>query len=484
MKLKVRMFIICIMCKISNFKKIHFVGIGGISMSALARFALEEGVKVSGSDEKKSSIVCRLEQLGLSFFCGHEKSNVSADVDVIVYSPAIAFDNPELEEARSLGVPIMNRKDFLALIADEFEFSVAISGSHGKTTTTGMLAHIFKCAEIPMTAHVGGECVDFGGNLLYSKERMLFVTEACEYVDSFLALRSNYSVILNIQSDHMDYFKTEENLVASFIQFANQTKDFVFVNLDDENCLRLCEKVDADKLVGLSVEFENSNMKSHLLEGVKGSTFVARHVKTDCAGVCSFECNFRDENLGSFELSVFGRHNVYNALASIAVAYYYGVDMSIVRRALKTFSGIKRRYEVVGSVNGAQVIHDYAHHPEEITKVIEATREVCTGRIFVVFQPHTYSRTRDLFEQFVVSLGVADKVVMYPIYPAREKPLEGVSSYALSYLIREQGGDAVHFYNFEDIVCYLCENVEREDVVLILGAGDIVELCEMIPEQH
>ena len=457
----------------SNIKKIYFIGIGGISMSALAKFAIEENYLVEGSDEKSSSLTKELENRGAKIFYEHSPQNIKEDVSLVVYSPAIGEDNPELKRARKLGIKIMNRKNFLALVANSFDFNIAISGSHGKTTTTAMLAHVFNCLDVPTTAHVGGECFDIGGNLLYSKERMLFITEACEYVDSFLALSPHYSAILNIQSDHMDYFKTEENLISSFVEFANNTSDFVFVNFDDQNCLRACEKIYKDKIVGLSVENEERDLDVE-------PQFVARNLLTNTDGCVEFECFCGEKRLGRFELSIFGYHNVYNAMMVVAIAYYYGLDMEKVSKAIKSFSGIKRRYEKIGFVNGAKVVHDYAHHPEEITKVIEETSLVCKGRLIVVFQPHTYSRTRDLLDEFIQSLSLADEVVMYPIYPAREKPIEGITSYALTYLLREKGVKASHFYTFEELANYLSVSASKEDVVLILGAGDIVELCEVI----
>ena len=463
------------MFSFSNYKKIHFIGIGGISMSALAKFTIKEGVSVSGSDEKLSALTEELQKMGAKIFGCHDAGNLAEDVDLVIYSPAISKENPELEEAKRRGVEILNRRDFLARVSGLFEFNIAISGSHGKTTTTAMLAHVFNSVDVPLCVHVGGECFDINGNLLYSNERMLFVTEACEYVDSFLSLTPNYSAILNIQSDHMDYFKTEERLIASFSEFANKTTDFVFVNFNDKNCLKACKNIEQDKIVGLSVE----DFSERKREGIQPK-ILAKNLTTNSYGCVAFDGYFEDKFLGRFSLSIFGSHNVYNALMVVALAYYYGLDMCKVKEAIKRFSGIKRRYQEVGKINGARVVHDYAHHPTEIKKVIEETRVICKGRVIVVFQPHTYSRTRDLLDDFVSALCVADDVVMYPIYSAREQPIDGVTSYAVSFLIRKNGGRSVHFVTYEEIIVYLKETAKPEDVVLVLGAGDIVELCDKI----
>ncbi len=441
-------------------KNIYIIGIGGISLSALAVMLLQKNYYVFGSDEKESLETEKLRNLGAKIYIGHNSNNIQPNIDLVVYSAAISETNVELLRARELGIKIITRSEMLGIIASEYNCVISVAGTHGKTTTTGMLSSIFLNSGLNPTIHIGGNFDKINGNV-FAGGTSHFITEACEYVDSFLSLKSSYAIILNIQKDHMDYFKTIINLYNSFQKFANNTNKngFLLINADDKlsnkiNCA--CNKV--------TFGIDNN------------ADFKAENIKLGNNGKYSFDCYYKGEYVCNFELGVYGKHNIYNALASIAASFLENIDIDIIKQSLFEFNGVNRRFQSVGKINNATVIHDYAHHPREIEASIETAREIFSGKIFCVFQPHTYTRTQTLWSEFCKCFKNADTTILYPIYPARECEIEGVTSELLSeQLVKTQ---SIYFDQYDQIYGYLKKNVKSGDVVLVLGAGDIVDFAK------
>lgn len=446
-------------------EKVYFIGICGISLSALAKILKSQGHEVSGSDTDIGEMSKDLESCGINVVYGHNECKID-DYDVVVYSAAISADNPELLRAKKLRKKILSRAQLLGEISKKYKTTIAIAGSHGKTTTTGMISTILINANLDPTIHIGGNFDKIGGNVRIGKSKY-FVTEACEYKDSFLKLKPKISVILGVQADHMDYFKTIGNLQNSFNKFAANTKKSGAV-VFDASCKRSVMAANCALCKQISVS------KS------KKSNQLATNIIAGNSGCYSFSYYENGKNLGRIYLSVPGRHNITNALAAIAVAREIGVDFSTIQNSLYEFCGVDRRFQYIGKINGAKVFHDYAHHPTEIKASIAVAREMNCKKLFVVFQPHTFSRTKSFFCRFASVLAKADQTIMYPIYPAREQPIKGITSEALSAKINKKGGHSIHLCSFEKIKDYLSQNATAQDLVLILGAGDIVNLTKTI----
>ena len=441
-------------------KRIHIVGIGGISLSALATMLAKKHYKVSGSDCQESEVTKRLECIGIKVYIGHNAKNITPDIDLVVFSAAVHEDNPEILQAKKLGIKIITRAELLGLISSDYNCVISVAGTHGKTTTTGILSDIFLNAGLNPSIHIGGEYDKIGGNVRAGGDKY-FITEACEYVDSFLSLTNNYAIILNIQKDHTDYFKNMMHLFSSFNQFANNTREngYVVLNNDDDNCTKIKAKC---KIISYGV--------------LNNADVVARNIVQLPNKKYKFDCYYLGEFYESFELGVYGRHNIYNALASICVSIKENIDKDVIKQSLLEFSGVDRRFQKVGELCGAHVIHDYAHHPSEIKASIETAKSIFDGDIYVVFQPHTYSRTQSLYAEFCNCFIGAKETVLYPIYPARELPLPGITSKKLSEDL--VGTKGKYFESFDEIYRYLQAKVNSRDVVLILGAGNIVEICK------
>ena len=443
-------------------EKVFFIGICGISMSALAIILKKQGHIVEGSDSSPTDIMAKLENNGIKVYKSHDIGHIK-DFDVVVYSSAISKDNPELIEAKKNRKKIFTRSKLLGEISKKYK-TIAISGSHGKTTTTAMISGIFLQAGLDPSIHIGGNFRMIGGNVRIGKSDY-FITEACEYCDNYLSLKPETIIILNVQPDHLDYFKNFENVKNSFKNFAKKTKKNLILNFDDENAQEL---------------FDCKNVK-RLSYGIKANADIkALELLCDRRGCYSFVCEANKIKLGKVYLSVPGLHNVYNALAAIAVSLFYNINFETICAALNDFNGVDRRFELVGQINKAKVFHDYAHHPTEIETTIKTARLMFGGRLFVVFQPHMYSRTQALFSQFVDVLSKADVVLLYPIYPAREMPIDGVSSEVLCEAIRKKSGNGFSFYTFKDIYNFLNKNVSSNDLVLVMGAGDIVNFVKLL----
>lgn len=430
--------------------KLHFIGIGGIGMSALAEYALQCKIRVSGSDICENEQTKKLKKLGAKIHIGHARANVKG-ADAVVYTSAVAEDNPELLFARDNHKLLMKRAEFLRCIEQAHGYSVAVAGCHGKTTATAMLAHVFKCAQKSVTAMIGGEDIDYG-NFLFGKD--IFLTEACEYKRNFLCLSPDVAVVLNIDNDHLDCYKTVENLAAAYREFASDA--IAVVNADDE------------RAVGAAganfVTFGMSNAAMYTCENVRAED-----------GRFSFTLVEYGIRQGRVRLNVAGKHNIYNALAAIAAARQCGVSVQEAMRGVEDFKGVKRRFETVGELFGKKIVADYAHHPREITAALSAEKKP-----FVIFQPHTYSRTKLLMKDFVAALEKYEGVI-YPTYAARESYDAEGSAYTLYLALKERGADYVYAENPERLLQAIDMRAQRAETVFALGAGDIYGvICALI----
>lgn len=449
-----------------DFNRIHFIGIGGISMSALAMLTSEAGVWVSGSDRADSEILRKLKRYGINAYVGNNNSVVSG-CDLVVYTAAVGGDDTELKFARSNKIRCMERKAYLALMAKTCKSVIAVAGSHGKTSVTAMLCHIFDQMALPMKGHVGGIINSVGSNYIDTGNDY-FITEACEYGRSFLSLTPDIGVILNCDYDHPDTYPTEESLQQAFIQFADQSKIAI---IEEEACQSLDLKLRTDRDKVYTFGF-----------GEK-SYYRAVNVKNE-EGKFTFDALCDGEYIGSFSLNVYGRHNVLNALAVIAVCHLNWLDMREVAEYINTFDGVDRRFSKRGNTSsGAQVIVDYAHHPKEIVATIDTLRLMTKGKIIAVFEPHTYSRTKALLDEFAQSFYWADELIILPTYAARESKDKGIDGSELASYINKTGEGALYIDNYDDACEFIESSCASRDTVVILGAGSVNILGDMLTKK-
>lgn len=445
---------------------IHFIGIGGISMSGLAQIAIKNGYNVSGSDRTKSDITDRLESLGAKVFIGHDAKNIEG-AQLCVHTAAVKADNPEMAAAVYAGVRLIDRAEFLGAVMKNYTHAIGVSGTHGKTTTTSMLAYALINAEKDPTISLGGELDILDGNIRTGNSDC-FVTEACEYTNSFLKFFPTVALITNIEEDHLDFFTGIEEIRRSFADFAMLTKDkgSVVAWGEDENISIALEELPLDIITyGISDKMN----------------YYPQNLFTK-AGFPSFDIMKDGEFVSHINLSVPGRHNVLNALATVAVCELLGCDTKKVIEGLEQFKGVKRRFEKKGEINGAVVIDDYAHHPTEIKTTLAAAKKFPHKRIICIFQPHTYSRTRSLWHEFEECFADADEIVMTDIYAARE-PFDGLTKAEnLAKDIEKQGKKATYIEDFSEIADYIKKTAKDGDIVFTMGAGTVTELGPMILE--
>ncbi|MEW5739353.1 MAG: UDP-N-acetylmuramate--L-alanine ligase [Myxococcota bacterium] len=443
--------------KTRHAARVHFVGIGGIGMSGIAEVLLNLGYQVSGSDLKESDVTRRLVSLGARIAYGHREENL-ADVDVVVVSSAVKKDNPEVVAARRKKIPVIPRAEMLAELM-RLKYAVAIAGSHGKTTTTSMVATVLNAAGLDPTAVVGGKVNVLGSNAKLGKSELM-VVEADESDGSFLHLHPSISVVTNIDPEHMDHYETLDALKDAFVEFCNRVP-FYGLNvlcLDHPNVQALLPRLEKR-----FVTYGSSHAADYRLEGVTLDGFSTR-----------FRAFRRDESLGDFTVKMVGAHNAMNALAVIAVAEELHVPLDVVRAALADFGGVQRRFTVKGEAKGITVVDDYGHHPAEVRATLAGARKAFGRRLVVAFQPHRYTRTRDLFEDFCSAFNDADVLFLTGIYAAGEEPIEGVSSERLAEAVRAHGHpDVTMVPRRVDLVAALVGRLQPGDIVLTLGAGDI-----------
>ena len=445
---------------------VHFIGIGGISMSGLAEILLDENFTVSGSDSKESALTDHLTQMGATIFYGQKASNIIPGIDVVVYTAAIHEDNEEYKESIRQGLPMLSRAELLGQLMKNYHTPVAVSGTHGKTTTTSMLSHILLSGEKDPTISVGGVLKAIGGNIRVGDSE-IFVTEACEYTNSFLHFFPKISIILNIDADHLDFFKDLDDIRHSFRKFAEL--------LPADGTLIINNEIDdlESFTAGLSCKV--------ITYGLKGDAdYTAADITHDEKGDASFNVIKKGSDLGRINLSVTGDHNISNALAAIAAADLLDVPVSAMQDGLATFTGTNRRFEYKGEKNGFTIIDDYAHHPTEIQASLTAAANYPHTEIWCVFQPHTFTRTKALFDEFVDALTHADHIVMADIYAARETDTLGVSSEQIAEALKTKGVDAYYLPSFEAIEDFLLEHCQKGDMLITMGAGDVVNIGESL----
>lgn len=448
-------------------KKVHFIGIGGISMSALAEILLKNGYKVSGSDMKSSNITEKLKEKGAEIYIGHHADNVLLS-NLIVYTAAVSGDNPEILKAKELNIPMMDRAEFLGAIMKGHNYNIAVSGTHGKTTTTSMMSHILMEAKLDPTILVGGELDLIDGNVRTGNSEY-FITEACEYKGSFLKFYPYIGIILNIDADHLDYYKDINHIKDTFEQFSALIPEngYLIGNAEDERVEDLMEKC-ACNAIGYG--FNKGNLQAH-------------NVVFDVRGCASYDTIFNGDFLFRVELSVPGKHNILNSLSTVATALALNIDHTSIVTGLASFKGTHKRFELKGVKNGVTVIDDYAHHPTEIKATLSTAKSYPHKRIVCVFQPHTYSRTITLLDEFAESFYDADEIILADIYAAREQNTGAISSDTLGDLLRKKNLKCSNIHSFEEITAYLYDNTRDGDLVLTVGAGDIVKVGEAFLKQ-
>lgn len=428
--------------KLTDVQRVHFIGVGGIGVSALARLCLHDGKKVSGSDIAETDLTKKLTEEGVKIFYEQVAENVPEDVELVVYSEAVSSDNPELKAAKKTKAKVVNYFDALGMFVNEY-YLIAVAGSHGKTTTTAMLSDIFEKADLDPTVIVGSIRNKTGTNFRPGKSKYAIV-EACEFRRDFMSLEPDVLVITNIEYEHVDYYKNLEDVQSAFRELAQKVSPdgAIVANTDDP------------------------------------------HIKAALEGLEIETIDYTQFFNPQFEMAAFGVHNHLNAAAAIAVANYVGVDVYLSREALKNFEGTWRRFQHCCNVNGAEVFDDYAHHPTEIKMTIKAAKErFPEKRIVAVFQPHTQSRTKELFDDFVAELAKADEVLLLPIYEAREEKKSDVDSHSLCVAVTGKNPHAKYFETIDEVVKNIHETVTKDDLVLIMGAGPIAVLAKELSKK-
>ena len=451
---------------LTNVKNIHFIGIGGSGMFPMAKILKSKGFNISGSDISESETLEKVRECQIPLVVGHKKENIQ-NFDLVVYSTAIKQMskktgelNPEIAEAEAKGIPLVERSEMLGLLASEYENLIAVAGTHGKTSTTAMITTILLGAKKDPTALIGGMLSKLGGNACTGNSDIM-VCEACEYVDSFLQLYPKISVISNVDADHLDYFGTFENMKKSFSKFAAQTSGLLIVNGDDENS-RECVK--------------NASSNTVFYGFNRNNDYSAQNIIFSKRQFADFDVFKGSEKIGHISLSVPGKHNVYNALAAFIVCTQVGVSADEIEYALKNFTGVHRRFEILGEVGGITIVDDYAHHPTEIETTLSAAMKMNFNKVTAIFQPHNFSRTSMLLDEFAKVLSIADEMILTEIYATRE--INTYNIYAEDLAEKIKGSK--YFKTFEEICEYVITNARSGDLILTMGAGDIYKCANMI----
>jgi len=445
---------------ITEVRRVHMIGIGGSGMCPLAEILHSKGYELTGSDNNESDPLKRIKNLGIKVFMGHSADNIKG-AELIVYSAAISKDNPEIVAAADMGIPTMERSHLLGALTRQFSNVIGVCGTHGKTTVTSMITQILLLNKCEPSAVIGGRLPLINSNGVTGSSETL-VCEACEFVDTFLQMSPDVSVLLNIDNDHLDYFKTMDNLILSFHKFVKMSSK-AYINGDDELALRAAEGIDAQIT---TFGFSDKN------------DFYAENIVSGKFGFC-FDVMHKGEKLINIELHAPGKHNVLNGLASFAVCYNEGVSPKGIKDALEKFTGAGRRFEFLGQYNGFTLADDYAHHPTEIKATLQAAKELSYNNVIAVFQPFTFSRTELLKDEFVEALSVADKVILTPIMGSREVNTYGISS----EYIAERLPDAVVVDGFSNIADKIIEVANENDIVITMGGGDIYKAAHIVQEK-
>ena len=446
---------------------VHFIGIGGISMSGLAEILQNEHFTISGSDAKESPLTRHLSEKGMQIFYGQCAENIIPGIDLVVYTAAISKDNPEFVCAKEKGIPMLSRAELLGQIMDNYNRSIAVSGTHGKTTTTSMISQILLSANCDPTISVGGILNAINGNLRIGNSDC-FISEACEYTNSFLHFYPKYSIILNVEAEHLDFFKDLDDVRNSFRSFAGNTKEdgVIIINGEIENYQALVAGLPAKVVTyGFTTDFD----------------YYPENITFNEKACASYTVMYRGEALMNVNLGVPGMHNVSNSLAAIALSMELQLNKEDILAGLLAFGGANRRFQYKGTLKeGITVIDDYAHHPTEIRATLNSAANYPHERLVLVFQPHTYSRTKAFLDEFAEVLHTVDVVVLADIYAAREKNTYGISSLDLLDKLKKYGTECYYFPTFEEIEDFLLKNCINGDLLITMGAGDVVNIGEKL----
>lgn len=441
-------------------------------MYPLAQILHSQGYYLTGSDNNETETLDAVRKMGIPVFIGQAAENIKG-ADLIVHTAAIMEDNPELMAARESGVPVLERADLLGIVTTWFSDAVCVSGTHGKTSTTSMITQILWTAGVDLSAYIGGKLPCIGGSGIAGKSDV-FVCESCEFQDHYLKLSPDISVILNIDADHLDYFGTLENVIASFRKFAGNTSKLLVINGSDENTLKAVEGIDKD-----IITFGKDDSCDYYPENVVHDGMLT-----------TYDAVYKGEKLGTVTLHVAGIHNVLNSLAAIAVCRYLGIDFSFMQKGLEEFGGAKRRFEKMGYEKGITVVDDYAHHPTELEATLKAAMEMNYRKVWAVFQPFTFSRTSLLLDDFARVLQIPDHAVLTDIMGSREKNTYGIFTRHLAEKIpgciwfpqdeSAEWTDERKYFNFGQVCDYICENAQAGDLVITLGCGDAYKIAKMV----
>ncbi len=450
----------------NNKQKIHFIGIGGISMSGLAHILLSRGFPVSGSDSKKSELTDELASLGAEIFIGQSADNISGDISLVVYSAAISEENPELKAAKEAGIRTMVRADFLGALMRNYRHAVCVSGTHGKTTTTSMISQVMVDAATDPTISVGGVLPAIGGNVRIGHSD-LFITEACEYTNSFLSFFPTMELILNVQADHLDFFKDLDDIRHSFREYTRL--------LPEDGILIINGEIE-------DLSYFTDGLKSKILTfGLNGNfDYMAKNISYNQFACAEYDLYTDGVFAAHVTLKLPGEHNIYNSLAAFAAAEELGISPDKAAASISSFTGVDRRFQFKGEACGVTIIDDYAHHPDEIKATLSAALKYPHNKLWVVFQPHTYTRTKAFLTDFADALSPADAVILAEIYAARETDTLGISSENIKELLEEKGTESYYFKTFDQIENFLLENCVNGDLLITMGAGDVYIIGEKL----
>ena len=449
----------------------HFIGIGGTSMSGLAEFLLMNGFTVTGSDSAHSKYTGHLESLGVKISYPQSADNITDDIDVVIFSAAIRPGNPEYDAADYRGIPMLTRAELLGQLMAMYDNAINIAGTHGKTTTTSMVTQILLNAGMDPSVEIGGVLPAIGGNMRIGENRDLMVVEACEYTNSFLSFHPTIGVILNVEADHLDFFKDINDIRRSFRAFANL--------LPEDGVLVLNSEI-TDR------NYFTDNLKAQVMTFGRDpkADFTARNISLDLLVRPTFTVVEHGKEMAEITLNCSGEHNVWNALAAIAVARYLGVSYEAIQKALRNFRGASRRFDIFGTVNGFTVMDDYAHHPQEVDVVIKTLLKYPHHKLWAVQQPHTYSRTKMLMQDFADVLSQSEAVLVLDIFPARETDTLGVTAEQLVDELKKRGTEVYYTPTFDDAEKFIMEHCEKDDIVVTLGCGNANILADRLVTKY
>ncbi len=445
---------------------VHFVGIGGISMSGLAQILLKRGFAISGSDVQLGSTCQKLMDLGAKVHIGHDGQNVAKDTSLLVYTVAVKDDNPELIRAKELNIPIIDRATLLGQIMEGYAKSIAVSGTHGKTTTTSMVAHILTSADLDPTVSVGGILPLIDGNIKAGTSEY-FVTEACEYYNSFHHFYPRIGIVLNVEEDHMDFFKDMDAILDAFHQFHENIKEdgALIINGDNGYLGKLTKDL---KTTVITYSVHNTECD-----------YYAKDITYNVLGHATFTLCHKDHDSYCIELSVPGEHNVGNAISAAISAELLDISQDAITKGLKAFTGTHRRFQFKGELGGVHIVDDYAHHPTEIAATIRSTKNMDIGKLHILFQPHTYTRTKAFLQEFGESLAGADEVILMDIYSAsREKDLGDIHSRDIQDIVQSKGTPCYYYPTEDEIIYHIFTHCKPGDLLITMGAGNVYMVGE------